>query len=224
MSRDTTSGERSSSRILIVDDHPIVCEGLAARINAQPDLECCGFADTVESALAAIEKTRPHLVLVDISLKSGSGLDLIKRVRSKDPTAKLLVISMHGDGVYAERALRAGASGYLHKQASGDSVVDAIRQVLGGRVYLSPEMAAHQLCGTVGPTERVHSGIAALTDRELQVFELIGRGLATKAIADELRLSVHTIDTYRDKIKTKLEIKGTPALIQRAVQWLVEQR
>ena len=212
----------AKKRILIVDDHPMVREGLRMRISLQPDLEVCGEAEDVREAMALIERARPDLVIVDISLKSGNGIDLLKQIRSHDDKIKLLVLSMYDDTLYAERSLRAGASGYLNKQASREKVVEAIRTVLAGQRYLSRE-TTDRLVGQAlgGGNQQQASSVEGLSDRELEVFRLIGSGLTTGAIAERLHLSTHTIDSHRESIKRKLNLQNAAELAQHAVQWVL---
>lgn len=212
-----------AAQILIVDDHPMVREGLAVRISNQPDLEVCGEAANVSDALQLVEQLQPDLVIIDISLKDGHGLDLIKQIRLRDERVKMLVSSMHDEALFAERALRAGAMGYINKQEAPEKVVAAIRQVLVGKMVFSSQMTERMLHRAVGrPLQVRQSPIETLTDRELEVFELIGRGLTTRKIANQLGLSVHTIETHREKIKSKLKLKNSAELGRQALQWVLE--
>lgn len=211
------------ARILIVDDHPMLRDGLAVRISNEPDLTVCGEAEDVDEALRLVGKLSPHLAIIDLSLKTGHGIDLIKQIRGRHPTMKMLVHSMYDESVYAERSLQAGALGYLNKQTARDNVLDAIRTVLAGKTYLSPEMTDRivrsRVGGMIAPGK---DPIASLSDRELEVFTLIGRGLTTSTIADQLHLSVHTVDTYREKLKAKLNLANGAELNRTAVQWVLE--
>lgn len=212
-----------AARILIVDDHPMVREGLAARISTQSDLHICGETDNIRDALLLVDQQRPDLAIIDISLKDGHGLDLIKQIRLRDERVKMLVSSMHEESLFAERALRAGAMGYINKQEAPEKVIDAIRQILEGKMVFSSRMTEQILHRAVGrPTPGNPSPIAGLTDRELEVFELIGRGLTTRKIANQLGLSVHTIETHREKIKSKLKLKNSAELGRHALQWILE--
>jgi DNA-binding NarL/FixJ family response regulator len=208
-------------RVLIVDDHPLVREGLAARISTQPDLQVCGEASTIDEALALIGTTRPDLVIVDLALKQGSGLDLIKRASASRPSAKILVVSAYEESLFAERALRAGARGYINKQELQGAVLRAIRAVLRDQLYLSDEMA-RRLAGRALGRKPAIRGVGALSDRELQVFELIGRGHSTREIAQQLKRSVHTIESHREKIRAKLNLRSGSELTQQAVRWVLE--
>lgn len=222
LQREKPSGTTAEVRwrVLIVDDHPLVREGLAARISAQPDLQVCGEASTLEEALALIRTTHPDLVIADLALKHGSGLDLIKEVSSSRPAPKVLVVSAYEEALFAERAVRAGAQGYINKQELQGSVIEAIRAVLRDKLYVSAEImrrvAGHGL-GQLGSVP----GVGTLSDRELQVFELIGRGHSTREIAQQLRRSVHTIESHRENIRTKLNLRSGSELTQQAVRWVL---
>jgi DNA-binding NarL/FixJ family response regulator len=207
--------------VAIVDDHPLVREGLAARIGAQPDMEVCGEAADIESALELIVTKRPSLVIVDIALRDGHGIDLIKRIVAAGVNTRMLVVSAYDESLFAERALRAGALGYINKQELQGKVVEALRTVLRGERYLSPAMAQRLIAQAIG-SKVAHGGTEALTDRELQIFQLIGRGKSTRDIAQELNVSVHTIDSHREHIRAKLNLRSGTELIQRAVQWHIE--
>ena len=211
------------TRILIVDDHPIVRQGLSLLIANEPDLEVCGEAADSGEAVRQLTATRPDLIVVDISLHSGNGIELIKQIRSRDPNVKMLVSSMHDESLFAERALRAGAMGYINKAEATDKVVEAIRQVVRGKIYLSPRMTERMLCRAIGTEESLEtSPIDNLSDRELEVFELIGQGLTTRQIANKLHLSPKTVETYRENIKSKLNLSNATELTRHAVQWTLE--
>lgn len=211
------------ARILIVDDHPIVREGLAARINRQPDLKVCGEAEDVADALELVKTTRPDLIIVDLSLKTGQGLELIKKVKARSEETKMLVSSMYDESLYAERALRAGAQGYINKQEISDKIIDAIRMVLSGKMYLSQRMTERLLQRAVGSAPQiVQSPIETLSDRELEIFKMIGKGCTTRQIANELHLSIKTVETHRENIKGKLNIPNSAELSREAVQWVME--
>ena len=212
----------SPARILIVDDHSMVREGLRMRISAFPDLEVCGEAASEEEAMLLIKETNPQLILVDISLKSGHGIELIKRVKSSHPSIKMLVSSGFQESLYAERALRAGALGYLNKQDSGEKVIEAIRTVLRGDRYVSPEITQRLVSQALGTKSQSSNPIDLLTDRELEIFRMIGQGKTSGAIASDLFLSNHTIDTHRENIKRKLGLKNAAELNRNAVQFLLE--
>lgn len=209
------------AKVLIVDDHPLVREGLASRIGALADFAVCGETADIETALRSIEETEPDLMIVDLALKGGHGLDLIKRVKRRGLRTKMLVLSVYDDALFAERALRAGAHGYVNKQEAQHVVVAALRKLLTGEHYVSPRMA-ERLVGRLVEGEAPESGVDKLSDRELQIFELIGRGTATRAIAEQLTLSVHTVETHRERIRAKLKLDSGTELTQRAVRWVIE--
>jgi len=221
-----TTKERRSlnrrARILIVDDHPMMRRGLAAEISAESDLEVCGQAENVNDALAKIEETSPDLATIDIALKEGHGIDLVKQIKSRFPSVKMLVISNYQESLYAERALRAGALGYLNKQETGEKIFDAIRTVLAGERYLSKEMTRRLISQAVGATDATASPVETLSDRELEVFRLIGEGMASAAIARRLHLSPNTVDTHRENIKKKLNVKNANEVQREAIQWMLE--
>ena len=210
------------TRILIVDDHPLVRAGFAQLIGDCPDLEVCGEAADMAEALKQIEATSPDLAIIDLSLEGGSGLDLIERVRARNSDILMLVASMHDETLYAERVLTAGARGYINKQEAQDSIIRAIRQVLSGKVYLSQNMTDRLLSGMVDATGEKRD-IDSLSNRELQVFELIGEGVPTGQIAEQLNLSVKTIETHQAHIKRKLGLGSAHELNQRAIRWIMEQ-
>lgn len=209
-------------RILIVDDHPMVREGLAMRISAQQDLEVCGEAATEDEALALVKETNPNLMIVDISLKSGNGLDLVKQVKARHPAMKMLVVSGFQESLYGERVLRAGALGYLNKQESNEKVIEAIQTVLAGERFVSPELTRRLIAQALIGRDEAKNPVELLTDRELEIFHMIGAGITTSAIADHLFLSTHTIDTHRENIKRKLGVSNAAELSRAAVQWSLE--
>jgi DNA-binding NarL/FixJ family response regulator len=212
--------KKIKAKIMIVDDHPIMRRGLAELINLENDLIICGEAESTSSALEMIKLHRPNLVLVDLSLKDENGLNLIKDIKARFPAVLTLVLSMHDEGFYAERALRAGAKGYIMKQQATTLVLVAIRRILGGEVYLSDAMSSQmlrQVTGQKGKTKGI--GVERLSDRELEVFRLIGMGLGTRQIAGKLSRSVKTVETYREHIKLKLDLKDSSELVQNAIQW-----
>jgi DNA-binding NarL/FixJ family response regulator len=215
-------GKSAVSRILIVDDHAMVREGLRMRISAFADLDVCAEACSEEDAMKLVREHLPELAIVDISLKSGHGIDLIKRIKSHAPETKVLVSSGFQESLYAERALRAGALGYLNKQDSGEKVIEAIRTVLKGERYVSEEITNRLVAQALGNKSHNKNPIDSLTDRELEIFRLIGNGLTSGKIADQLMLSSHTIDTHRENIKRKLGVKNAAELSRQAVQFLLE--
>lgn len=215
---DKTAAKR---RILLVDDHPVTRQGVATLINQNQDLMVCGEADNAPLALELIQKLQPDLVLVDIALKSTSGIELIKNAKSMVPELPLLVMSMHDESVYAERALRAGAMGYIMKQEAGEKVQTAIRRVIGGELYFSDKMKEKMLHRLVSNrNDQAVFPIDTLSDRELEVFQLIGNGFSTRQIAAKLHLSVKTIDSYREHLKLKLGLETGADLVRHAIQWM----
>lgn len=209
-------------RILIVDDHPMMREGLRTLISREHDLAVCGEAETAGQALEAVANLKPELVLADISLPGRNGVELIKDIRSLQPAVLILVISMHDESLYAERVLRAGARGYIMKQESGPTMIQAIRQVLAGRIYLSDKMSARILENVAGKRAKA-SPIERLSDREFEVFQLIGRGKSTVQIAEELHLSTKTVEAHRAQVKAKLDLRNMPELISFASRWVETQ-
>lgn len=213
-----------SARVLIVDDHPVVRAGFRTMLEDVPDLEVCGEADGAAAALEALERNRPDLMIVDISLADGSGLDLVKQVAHSHPSVRMLIASMHDESLFAERALRAGAHGYINKSAAVGDLVAAVRKVLSGSIVLSQEMTDRLLMSVAaGDLTRGVDELSHLSDRELEVFELLGQGRTTKETADHLNLSIKTIETYRENIKEKLSIDNNNELICRAAQWVVRE-
>lgn len=206
--------------IVIVDDHPIVRQGLAQLIDQEDDLHICGQAEDTPTAMRAIRELNPDLVIVDVSLRAGSGIDLIKDIKAQFPSLPVLTLSMHDEALYAERALRAGAKGYIMKQEATDEVVTAIRRVLAGTVYVSEGMTA-KMVGRItgGPGEKGTSPVDRLSNRELEVFRLIGEGYGTREMAEKLYLSVKTIETYRAHIKEKLDLQDANELLRAAIRW-----
>ena len=207
-------------RILVVDDHPITRQGLAQLINFESDLEVCGEADGVARARALIDELNPDLVLLDITLPDGSGLEVIKDTLAVHPKCQILVISMHEEALYAERVLRAGGRGYIMKQEGGKKIMEAIRRVRSGKVFLSDDMSARVLESlSGGNTTRETVPLQTLTDREFEVFELIGQGKSTKAIAEHLHLSVKTVEVHRLNMKRKLRLASASDLVAFAIRW-----
>jgi DNA-binding NarL/FixJ family response regulator len=213
--------QRSKRSVLIVDDHPVVRQGLAQLINQEKDLEVRGYAEDAFQAMQAIKDVRPDMVIVDISLKDTSGMDLIKDVKIQYPNLPILILSMHDESLYAERALRAGAKGYIMKHEATEQVITAIRRVLAGQIYVSDTMAAKMVTKlATGAAQPSASPVESLSDRELEVFRLIGEGHKTRDVADKLHLSVKTIETYRAHIKEKLGFKDGNELFRFAVEWV----
>ena len=218
-------GACAASRVLIVEDHPIFRMGMTDLINQEKDLKVCGHADDVTTARTALGNLSPDMVIVDITLKASNGLELVKEIHDRDRHLPVLVLSMHDEALYARRALRAGARGYIMKEEASDAVVSAIRKILAGGTWVSDRVMGSLLdqvrqCGSAAsqpPRDQ-------LTDRELEVFELIGRGFSTGRIAKQLNLSAKTVGTYRDRIKLKLGLDTSADLTRRAVLWVEKER
>ncbi len=209
-------------RVLLIDDHPIVRQGLALLIDREADLSVCGEAEGSHSAYDAIATLRPDIVLLDISLSGPDGLDVLKEIRMRTGSLPVLILSMHDESIYAERAMRAGANGYIMKQEATEKVLVAIRRILQGGVYLSDRLTNTMLQQFVHGTAMPRtSPLVNLTDRELEVFRLIGEGHGTRQIADELYLSVKTIESYQAHIKEKLSLRNARELVQHAIEWTV---
>ena len=208
--------------ILIVDDHPLVRAGFAQLIGDTPDLEVCGEAGDMASALQLLDMNTPDLAIIDLSLAGGSGLDLIEHIKARNSEILMLVASMHDESLYAERVLAAGARGYINKQEAQEKIIQAIRQVLKGKVYLSEHMTERILNNMVSRTDD-KQGIGALSNRELQVFEMIGQGIAPGKMAKQLNLSIKTIETHQAHIKKKLGVSSAHKLTHRAIRWVLEQ-
>jgi DNA-binding NarL/FixJ family response regulator len=216
--------KNSARRVLIVDDHPMMRTGLAQLIGNEDDLKVCGEADNAAQALDAVAKQKFDLALVDISLPDKNGLELIKDIRTLKPELPILVVSMHDEMIYAERVLRAGARGYIMKQEGGQKFLAAIRQVLAGKVYVSEKMSARILENFSGnQAENSGSPVQRLSDREFEVFQLIGQGVGTRDIAGRLHLSVKTVEVHRANIKEKLSLTTATELVRYAVRWLDSQ-
>ena len=213
--------KRKIARILIVDDHPIVCEHLKALIDQQKDLKVCASVPDAAQAMQAIAAQSPDLAIVDLSLKGTHGLDLVKDMASRYPGLLVLVLSMHDESLFSDRVLAAGARGYITKQEATSRIMTAIRKVLEGGIYMSDRMTERILHRAVeGDEKKSVSSLSQLTDRELQVFQLIGHGLTTRYIAKQLHVDVKTVETYRARIKEKLRLTSATALLQYAVQWV----
>jgi DNA-binding NarL/FixJ family response regulator len=210
---------KSKKQIFLVDDHPLVRAALSQLINQEGDMAVCGEAEGAPEALRSIAALKPDVAVVDLTLKEGSGLDLVKDLKVRHPELPVLVLSMHDESIYAERLLRSGARGYVMKDQASDKVVIALRRVLAGEVYLSDKMSARILHKLVGGAPAAASPVDLLSDRELQVFEFIGQGVGTRRIAEKLHLSVKTVETYREHIKLKLKLDNATDLLQNAIQW-----
>jgi DNA-binding NarL/FixJ family response regulator len=213
--------EDGKTRILLVDDHAVVRFGIAQLINRQPDMAVCGEEEDASKAMSSIEALKPNLVIADISLKDSSGLELMRNIKAQYSNMPVLVVSGHDESIYAEIAFRAGALGYLMKEEALDKIITAIRRVLSGAIYVSDSLAAKMLQQQIRGQNNINeSPVKSLSDRELEVFQLIGQWKTTREIADELHLSVKTIEYYREQIKRKLNLKNAAELTQRATSWV----
>jgi DNA-binding NarL/FixJ family response regulator len=211
------------SRVFLVDDHPLMRDGMALLIGSEADLQVCGTAATIKEALPQIVAAQPDLLIVDLSLKDGLGLELIRSVRERCPRVRMLVVSAYDENLYAERALRSGAAGYVNKQECEETLLTAIRAVLGGRRYVSEEILQRLLNQVIdGDNGETGDPVERLTDRELEIFRLIGQGVTPMAIAKQLHLSPHTIDSHREKIRHKLNLTNGRELMQRAMRWVLD--
>src|SRR5579863_1294288 len=220
-----TENHPVKKKILVVDDHPIVRQGLALLINREPDLVVCGEAEEATGAMHVLASARPDLLIVDISLNGPDGLDLLKNIRTTHSTLPVLILSMHDELIYAERALRAGANGYIMKQEATEKVLVAVRRILNGEIYVSDRVANKLLQHYINGTGTLrNSTIADLSDRELEVFRLIGEGQGTRQIAEALHLSVKTVESYQAHIKEKLSLRSSRELMQRAIQWNMNEK
>lgn len=215
-----------SHRIVVVDDHPLVRERLIELIECEPDLSVAGEAEDRSEALQLIASVQPDLAIIDLTLKSSLGFDLIKDLQAMHPGVLMLVVSMQDENIYAERCLRAGARGYITKQHASRHVMQAIRRVLAGEIYVSESVTKQMLARVIRSqgAEKSNSIVSMLTDRELQVFELIGKGQSTRRIADLLTLDIKTVETYRARIKEKLGLKDSSSLLQQAIAWVHESQ
>lgn len=216
--------KKSKKRILLVDDHPIMRHGLAQLIRMESDLDVCGEAGSAAEALKVIAKLKPDLVVVDLTLPDKHGLELVKDIQVMHEGTLMLVLSMHDEALYAERVLRAGARGYVMKETAADNLVQAVRRVLDGGIYVSDRMAGQMLELLAGQRKNATaSPLERLTDRELEVLQLIGQGRATRHIAQQLHISARTVDAHRAHIKDKLQLEDGPALVRYAVRWMESQ-
>src|SRR6516164_5169937 len=215
----------TTTRILIVDDHPLVREGLIGLLAAQSDFVVCGEAAGVAEARELVLSTKPDVVIIDLTLSDGTGLELIKDLRAKCPDIRLLVLSMHDESLYAERALRAGAVGYVNKHEASRTIVQAVRTILAGKLYLSPNMTELVVQRAfVAGADLSRPAVDRLTEREREVFELIGQGLSSRQIAVKLEVSPKTVETHREHIKEKLELTTAAELTKYAVEWVIENQ
>lgn len=215
-----TKASSRPHRIILIDDHPVFCLGMSELINKDKDLRVVGSEETAEKACLAIQEARPDLVILDISLTDGNGIDLIQDIRERFGSLPILILSMYDESLYAERAVMAGANGYIMKQEATDQIVKAIHHVLDGEVYVSTRIKEKVFKRMIlKQSKKDEISLDSLTNRELEVFRLIGEGFSTKEIAQRLNLSIKTIGTYREKIKQKLNLKHYTALVKFAVHW-----
>jgi DNA-binding NarL/FixJ family response regulator len=218
------AAQSTKKNVLVVDDHPLLRQGLALLINQQQDMQVCGEAEEAHAAMQAVTQCRPDIIILDISLNGPDGLELLKSIRASDPDLPVLILSMHDEAIYAERALRARANGYIMKQEATEKVLVAVRRILNGELYLSDRMSNKMLQHYIGGApSMIQSRISSLSDRELEVFRLIGEGRATREIAEELHLSIKTVETYQAHIKEKLALRSGRELIQHAIQWKINE-
>jgi DNA-binding NarL/FixJ family response regulator len=218
---EPVAGEKK--KVFVVEDHLLFRAMLVRLIESEAGMSVCGVADNVKDAMALIEQTRPDLAIVDLMLRGPGGLELIRELKAAGNPLPVLVLSMHDESLYAERALRAGARGYVSKQESPDTVIAAMRQVVGGRIYLSEKGTGTILVRLLQSERRSHaSGFDVLSDRETEVFQLIGSGMNSREISEGLSLAITTVDSYKERIKEKLGIKNAAELYQRAAQWMLQ--
>jgi len=222
---EETSAKASTKKaaVFLVEDHPIFRDGLAMMIDGEPDLAVCGSSESIKETIPALKKHKPDVVIVDISLGDGSGLDLIKQIHEQFPTLPVLALSMHDESLFAERAVRAGAKGYVMKKEAAKTVMTAIRQVLSGALHVSEKMASKMLLKLMHP-QGTHDGspVDALSDREFEIFNLIARGMGPTEIAQKLKLSVKTVQAHREHIKEKLQLDNGTDLTRFALQWAMQ--
>jgi len=217
--RFQSGAQSGKAKVFLVDDHPIVRQGLGLLINREPDLVVCGEAEDAPSALQRMASAQPDLMVIDISLDGPDGLELLKTIRLKEPILPVLILSMHEESTYAERSLRAGANGYIMKQEATERVLVAIRRILEGKVYLSERLTNKMLEQFVhGAGSSKNNPLTTLSDRELEVYRLIGAGHGTRQIADELHVSVKTVESYQAHIKEKLSLRNARELVQHAIE------
>lgn len=210
-------------RILIVDDHPLVRQGLVGLLAAERDFEICGEASGAAEARELAAEVRPDVAIIDLTLNDGNGLELVKELHALTSGMKLVVLTMHDESLFAERALRAGAVGYVSKHEASRTIIHAVRTVLSGRLYLSRRMTEQMVQRAVGAGDDVRSPLERLTDREIEVFEMIGQGLTSRQVARRLNLSPKTVETHREHLKEKLDLKNSNELTKHAVQWVLER-
>jgi DNA-binding NarL/FixJ family response regulator len=225
MTKRQDNGTAPKKKVFVVDDHPIVRQGLAQMVNREPDLIVCGEAEDASTVLQAIVTVKPDIMIVDISLNGPDGLELLKNIRTRYPALPVLILSMHDESIYAERALRAGANGYIMKHEAAEKVLGAVRQILNHETYVSDRVASKILQRYISGSDNPKSSpLSELSDRELEVFRLIGMGHSTRMIAEELHLSVKTVESYQAHIKDKLSLKNGRELVQHAIQWVLSEK
>ncbi len=222
MARSKTNSD--PYQVMLVDDHPMLRRGVAEAINSQADLKVVAEAGTMQEAFKLVSENKPDIVIIDVSLDGNNGLELMKQLMFRDAEVRMLAYSMHDEQIYAERALRAGAKGYLMKQEPPETLLNAIRTVLSGKIHLSPAISDRLLGKLVGAGQTTPaSPVESLSDRELEVLHLLGQGMTTSKIADKLCLSVKTVETYREHLKQKLHLQSGPELLRYAIEWSLAQ-
>lgn len=223
VSKKTSGTKSKAAKVMIVDDHELVCRGFASLLAEEPDLRCVGNAGSIEEALQLFKEEQPDVVIVDLSLRDDSGVDLIKKIRKISPQVKILVSSMHDESLYAERVLRAGASGYVNKRDAPHTLLSAIRQILLGELHFNPRIAERLLKKQAdGAPPTIRASVERLSAREREIFEMVGKGLPTREIAVILKVSVKTVETHRENIKRKLRLRSSLELSRRAIAWAME--
>jgi DNA-binding NarL/FixJ family response regulator len=218
--KSPTPLRKGKIRVLLVDDHPVLRRGLTQMINAESDMLVCGEAEEAGKGFELVGTLNPDVAVIDISLKTGNGIELVKNVKARYPEMAMLVLSMYDESLYAERALRAGSRGYIMKEEASEQIIVAIRRVMSGEIFLSEKMKSRMIHQLATGSKAVISPLEQLTDRELQVFRLIGEGNSTRQIAAQLHLSVRTVEAYREYIKSKLNLKNATELVQHAFHWV----
>jgi DNA-binding NarL/FixJ family response regulator len=214
------SAKKDATRILIIEDHPLLRQGIAALVNSEKTWSVCGEISDPRETISAIQKTNPDAIILDLSLHGTSGIEVLKNIKAQFPKIRVLILSMHDEVIYAPRALRAGALGYVMKHEAPEKVVEALRKVLNDEVSLSPQMGARMLNSFTGKRDGLASPVDLLSDRELEVFTLLGQGNGTREISEKLHLSVKTIESHRAHIKEKLNLENATELVRHAIQWV----
>jgi DNA-binding NarL/FixJ family response regulator len=217
----TKSSRRGRTRVLIVDDHPMVRERIAEVVNREPNMEVCGEANEAGQTMATIARLEPDLVLLDLNLKGILALDLIRDIKARHPTLPVVIVSMHEETIFAERAIRSGANGYVSKEDPSQTVIHAIRKVLLGETYMSERLASHFAQVYLHGTDKTSPNfLERLSDRELEVMELIGRGLSNRRVAGKLHIDIRTVETHCARIREKLDLHNSTELLMRAIEWV----